>query len=1068
MHPSVSHKARPLEERIAILRSEAGRSTSAQNLRCRKITDRAMRWHAQFPFSDEKLFAQRLAAANITEDEFLHVLNEEIDPCDKEPSEWLQTLDEIYSSSKLSTSQFVDAAQYSSQVLSPFLRSVEPIIDYYATRLIHDAIEIGHEHDIIPFEPEAVPHLFIGDLLGAFQRMLAPTMLLQLNLARLQHHLSGDSSAERFENFLARLGDRNFIMRIFREFPVLAQQIVRHGEQWLGNSVLFLRHLSRDWPAIRATFSPLSDPGPLVGIKAKLGDSHRGGRSVQMAVFSSGLHIVYKPRSLAVDLHFQELLEWVNNRVGDVTLRPLTVLDRESHGWMEYVVASDCPSRDVVHRFYERQGGYLALFYLLAGSDLHCDNVIASGEHPVVVDLETLFHPRIGTPSLQGIAAESLAVSVLGSGLLPVPMRVGEEAQQFDRSGLGASQSEMSPFALLCPEESGTDEMRLVRKHLPIRPSAHWPTVDGQPVEQIDGEAIVRGFAKFYHAFLAHKKDLLEKNGPIARFLNDEVRIVLRNTVIYSRILSESFHPDVLRDALDRDQMFDLLWGSVPDSSHLSRVVTAECRDLWNGDVPLFTGRVGSRDLFTSTGECIPDFLSEPSDSVVHRRIEGLNTTDLERQVWLIRASLMTLASGRVRMSRHSPGAFRDGHAGSDPARLIAQARSIGDRLETLSVRSETEADWIDLKNQGRYGWSVRPLGPELYEGTAGIVLFLAYLAAITQEERYQRLAQVGATRLKHQVMNLKGIKREIGGFSGWGGLIYVYGHLAVLWNSAEFIDGARSMIDDLVPLIEEDRHYDIIGGAAGCIGSLLAIHRIQPSDALLSVAVRCGDHLVRSARPAECGLGWSSYVYDMPLAGFSHGVAGIAWALLELTRLSGDARFRQTAMAALEYERSLFNEEIGNWADLRPHDESHTAVKSPMAAWCHGAAGIGLSRLYMLAGGSCELAHRELVAAVETTLVSGFGYNHSLCHGDLGNLDFILQASEAPGNSIWRADVLRLTGKVLDEIEHNGFKCGIGKPVETPGLMTGLAGIGYGLLRLAEPQRVPSALVLSPPANGL
>jgi lantibiotic modifying enzyme len=32
------------------------------------------------------------------------------------------------------------------------------------------------------------------------------------------------------------------------------------------------------------------------------------------------------------------------------------------------------------------------------------------------------------------------------------------------------------------------------------------------------------------------------------------------------------------------------------------------------------------------------------------------------------------------------------------------------------------------------------------------------------------------------------------------------------------------------------------------------------------------------------------------------------------------------------------------------------------------------------------------------------------------------------------------------------------------PGMMTGLAGIGYGLLRLAEPERVPSVPVLEPP----
>jgi lantibiotic modifying enzyme len=35
---------------------------------------------------------------------------------------------------------------------------------------------------------------------------------------------------------------------------------------------------------------------------------------------------------------------------------------------------------------------------------------------------------------------------------------------------------------------------------------------------------------------------------------------------------------------------------------------------------------------------------------------------------------------------------------------------------------------------------------------------------------------------------------------------------------------------------------------------------------------------------------------------------------------------------------------------------------------------------------------------------------------------------------------------------------------VEMPGLMLGLAGIGYGMLRLAEPAHVPCVLRLAPP----
>jgi lantibiotic modifying enzyme len=103
----------------------------------------------------------------------------------------------------------------------------------------------------------------------------------------------------------------------------------------------------------------------------------------------------------------------------------------------------------------------------------------------------------------------------------------------------------------------------------------------------------------------------------------------------------------------------------------------------------------------------------------------------------------------------------------------------------------------------------------------------------------------------------------------------------------------------------------------------------------------------------------------------------------------------------------------------------------------------------------------------VETTLASGFGDNHSLCHGDLGNLDFVLQASQTLNNKGWRAAGQHIVvEEILQDVERNGWKCGIARLAEIPGLMTGLAGIGYGMLRLVEHRLVPSVLVLAPPVS--
>lgn len=53
----------------------------------------------------------------------------------------------------------------------------------------------------------------------------------------------------------------------------------------------------------------------------------------------------------------------------------------------------------------------------------------------------------------------------------------------------------------------------------------------------------------------------------------------------------------------------------------------------------------------------------------------------------------------------------------------------------------------------------------------------------------------------------------------------------------------------------------------------------------------------------------------------------------------------------------------------------------------------------------------------------------------------------------------------IIDRFEDKGFVCGTPLHVESPGLMTGLAGIGYALLRLALPHKVPNILTLEGPA---
>ncbi|MFP2957187.1 lanthionine synthetase LanC family protein [Myxococcus sp. 1LA] len=205
-------------------------------------------------------------------------------------------------------------------------------------------------------------------------------------------------------------------------------------------------------------------------------------------------------------------------------------------------------------------------------------------------------------------------------------------------------------------------------------------------------------------------------------------------------------------------------------------------------------------------------------------------------------------------------------------------------------------------------------------------------------------------------------------------------------------------------------------------------------------------------------------------LAGMAHGAAGISLALLRLFARTGDTRLRDAALAGMEYERGLYTPEERNWPDLRvgAKEAAETAAGAEhfLWAWCTGAPGIGLARLSGLPFVDDAAVREEIAIALESTLARGFGRNHGLCHGDLGNADFLLEAAATLGDAKLQARVDGVAGGILRGITERGYLFGLQGSTETPGMMVGLAGIAYGLARLARPERVPSLLTAASPLN--
>jgi type 2 lantibiotic biosynthesis protein LanM len=1078
IHSSNWYHAITLAERITSLRALDGGSDGAAvdfDLAKRRISQ----WRSQQPFTMDARFSQRVALDEITEDEFLHLLGEPAESIQKRfsaPPRWLEEFESAFSTFPASSLLSFPASSASGKDVA-FIEAVEPLIRRGRDRLRKGINALVQFRSDLPFDPETIEEVLYVNLPRQLLLRLSRTFVLELHVARLEGVLKGSTSEERFLSFMERLRQPGVILGLLAEYPVLARLLVTCIDQWVNFGLSFLEHLLSDWEALRTTFEIETNPGVLVEVNGGSGDRHRGGRSVLLLRFSSGLRLVYKPRSLAIDSHFQELLNWLNQRGNHPPFRTSKVLDRMSHGWMEFVHAASCTSPDEVHRFYERIGGYLAVLYALEATDFHYENLVAAGEDPMLIDLETLFSPSVQRERTQAeadlLAADVIQASVLRVMLLPQRLWNTGDSEGVDFSGLANSAGQLTPFAVPLWEREATDEMRLTRKRLAMSGEKNTPTLNGNHVPVLEYvDAIEDGFTSIYHLLEKHCNELISDNGPLAAFANDEIRVVLRPTQTYGSLLMESYHPDSLRNALDRDRLFDRLWIYVEHLPHLSRVIAHEKEDMHRGDIPRFTTQPNSRDLWSNANQPIRNILDESGMTMVQRRIQRLSDNDLSKQLWFIRASFATMpsAAGRRREAIVQDTVMDRERAKRRPDRptpqeLVTAARALGDRLSTLAVHGEDDVTWIGLNYMNEGNAAVKPLDRDLYDGISGVALFLAYLGAMTGEGRFTTLAQRAMTNVLRGIEGDRSGSRSTlpltGAFCGWGGVIYTLTHLSSLWAKPALVDEAEKLVGLLPALIDQLEELDIIGGAAGCIGALLALYRAAPSDRTLAAAVRCGNRLrdgIQLNKQAEL------------LTGFSHGAAGMAWALLELASVAGEERFRGTALELIEWERSLFNTEKKNWPDLRdrqspglPAGPSGTGEPGFCVAWCHGAPGIGLARLRSLPHLDDAQTRAEIDAALETTLTQGFGLNHSLCHGDLGNIELLVYASRRL-DPRWEVEAGRLASTILDGIQARGWLCGVPLEVETPGLMTGLAGIGYELLRLADPIRVPSVLALEGP----
>jgi lantibiotic biosynthesis protein len=358
-----------------------------------------------------------------------------------------------------------------------------------------------------------------------------------------------------------------------------------------------------------------------------------------------------------------------------------------------------------------------------------------------------------------------------------------------------------------------------------------------------------------------------------------------------------------------------------------------------------------------------------------------------------------------------------------------------------------------------------RALGPRLYDGTAGVGLFLAHLAGAVDDATFRRTAAGALRHAAARAASLEPARRD-GLHAGTAGIAWALAQGGGLLGDEALVAPARRIVA-AGPPPGTARSPDLVGGAAGRIVGLLALAGTLGDEPLGRTALEEGEALLRLATVDRHGWSWKDPTqrYPAPLCGIAHGAAGIGLAFVELFAATGDERFREAAEGAFAYERSWLDPQTGTWPDLRVPGVRRGAGRpeSPMTgAWCHGAPGIALTRLRaveVLGAGAHEEDARIAFETTRRVASESLAYDPSdisLCHGASGPTDVLLCAGGDPVAVEVGAAALERFGT-----DPAAWPCGI--PLgSTPSLFRGLSGIAWWLLRLHD-RSTPSLLAVVP-----
>lgn len=897
---------------------------------------------------------------------------------------------------------------------------------------------------------------FALNLARQLESMCLRTLIVKMHELKREEILNGSDETEEYNYFCTKIiGTEEFRNSVFNQYSVLYNCIREKVECMMVYYSEVINFFQIDREEIQEKLCSNRKIDKISKISGGAGDVHNGGKQVLKVCMDDKLEILFKPRSMENENNHMKLLQWLAERT-ELDQYSYDFLSYTDHSWSTIVEYKSCISQIELKNYYKRLGVQLFLAYFLGTKDLHCENIIAYGEYPVIIDLENLVNvqsEKIRTSVNEEIYYQLLN-SVLYTGLLPF-YYWDQKGRGINSSGVSGRGGQQYPFKIPTAVDAGTSNMHIEYRYPYSESTQNLATVNGKFYDpSVYEEYMLYGFKAAYRQVMQNKDKFLILVKDLEK---TKSRFLTADTQRYAMTLSSSYFPSLLAEGSERENyLYSIGKGR---ENQKREVVESEVKSLLRGDIPYFYFCLNDKALVISQKIRLENYFQHTAMEILYKKMALLSESDLDRQCEFIRVSLEL-------MSDQGRGYLNRIYSAKECKITTKNEKNIEGKISKLTKRllsqaiwnqDRTEVSWCNVQFGSSMGrqYSIKPMGLYLYDGLAGMLLLMYILKSTYKNDEISEVYKsLKNTLFKYtdQVTEDLGRLRSnrTGIFDGEGSIVYTYLILFSMGNENKYLKYAKKHARILERIIDQDDKYDLLSGNAGAAQVFLLLYDITLEKEYLNKVERAVWLVEKDGEEQTDGIGWRVETDIAPMAGMAHGNGGILMPVIRLWSLTKNEKYERLADQIWRYEETLYDSEINNWTDVRLGNVD--SDKTGAVAWCHGVGGILLSRLeccrYVEENKWKERFQKDMLRAYSKLKDYWKRDSWSLCHGISGNLWILWEAER-----ILEPNAKRYEGICPDEeIEF------LPQERMNPGLFNGYGGVLYYLLKV-KGEKIPNIL---------